>query len=99
MVGRFIGPQNYFSLVCSPPPYLRSETLIFLIDALSIIYLTDIHGHENSQTILDHLKRDEFVKHDYSDCLRPEYTILDLIASLLDACNITANKPSYGDPV
>ncbi len=68
-------------------------------DALSLTYLTHIHNNENSQSILEYLKRDEFVKHDYSDCLRPEYTIPGLIASLLDGCNITANKPSYGFPV
>ena len=35
------------------------------------------------------------MKHDYSDCLKPEYTIPGLITTLLDACNITGNKPSY----
>jgi len=33
------------------------------------------------------------VKHDYRDCLRPEYTIPGLIASLLNECKITVNKP------
>ena len=65
-------------------------------DALSLTYLTHIHNDENSQSILEHLKTNEFVKHDYSDCLRPEYTIPGLIASLLDASNITSNKLSYG---
>lgn len=64
-------------------------------DALSLTNLTHIHNNENFQSVLEHLKRDEFVTHDYSDCLRPEYTIPGLIASLLDASNITANKPSY----
>jgi len=65
-------------------------------DALSLTNLTHIHNNENLQSILKHLKTDEFIKHDYSDCLRPEYTIPGLITSLLDACNITANKISYG---
>ena len=73
--------------------------LIYVSDAISITYLTRIHNSRNSQLILQHLKTDEFVKHDYSDCLRPEYTIPGLIASLLDASNITAKKPSYGCPV
>ena len=62
-------------------------------------YLTYIHDNESPQSIIQYLTRDEFVKHDYSDCLRPEYTIPGLVASLLDACNTTANKPSYGFPV
>jgi hypothetical protein len=65
-------------------------------DALSLTNLTNIHNNENSQLILEHLKTDEFVKHDYSDCLRPEYTIPGLIASLLDTCNETANRIPYG---
>jgi len=73
--------------------------LISISDAISISYLTHIHDIENLQLILGHLKKDEFVKHDYSDCLRPVYTIPGLIASLLDACNLTANKISYGFPV
>ena len=64
-------------------------------DALSIFYLTRIHNDEK-QSILKHLKTDEYTKHDYSDCLRPEYTIPGLIASLLDECSVTANKLSYG---
>lgn len=64
-------------------------------DALSLTYLTRIHNNENAQSILEHLKTDEFVKHEYRDCLGPEYTIPSLIASLLDACNITADKLSY----
>ena len=65
-------------------------------DALSLTNLTHIHNNEKLQSILKHLKTDEFVKYDYSDCLRPEFTIPGLIASLLDTCNITANKISYG---
>ena len=65
-------------------------------DALSLTNLTHIHNNENLQSILKHFKTNDFVKHDYSDCLRPEYTIPGLIASLLDACNIPANKISYG---
>ena len=72
---------------------------MFLIDALSVTYLTYIRDNESPQSILEHLKRDEFVKHDYSDCLRPEYTIPGFIASLLETCNITSNKPSYAYPV
>ncbi len=72
--------------------------LIPISDAISITYLTHIRDIGNLQLILGHLKKDEFVKHDYSDCLGPEYTIPGLIVSLLDACNITANKPSYEFP-
>lgn len=70
--------------------------LISLSDALSLTNLTHIHNNKNFQSILKHLKADKFIKHDYNDCLRPEYTIPGLIASLLDTCNITANKISYG---
>ena len=65
-------------------------------DALSLFYLARIPNDENSRSILEHLKTDAFVKHDYSDCLGSGYTIPGLIASLLNACSITANKPSYG---
>ena len=64
-------------------------------DALSLTNLTHIHNDESLQSILQHLKTDEFMKYDYRDCLRPEFTIPGLIASLGDACNITANKISY----
>ncbi len=70
--------------------------LISFLDALSLTNLTHIHNNENFQLILKHLEADEFIKHDYNDCLRPEYTIPGLISSLLDICNITANKISYG---
>lgn len=70
--------------------------LTYFPDALSLFYLTRIHNDENSRSILKHLKTDEYVNHDYSDCLRPEYTIPGLIASLLDACSNTTNKISYG---
>ena len=36
------------------------------------------------------------MRYDYNDCLRTEYTIPGLIACLLDANNITAEKLSYG---
>lgn len=64
-------------------------------DALSLTYLMNIPNDENSQSILEHLKRDEFVKHDYSDCLKPEYTIPGLITILLDAYIMTGKKHSY----
>ena len=68
--------------------------LMSFSDTLSIFYLTCIHNDEK-QSILKHLKIDEYMKHDYSDCLRPEYIISDLIASLLNECSITVNKLSY----
>lgn len=95
MVGRFIEPQNFSSLVCPLSFLLAKLNSRFFSDALSLTYLTHIHNKENSRLILEHLKTDEFVKSDYSDCLRPEYTIPGLILSLLNACSITANKPSY----
>lgn len=73
----------------------REIELTSVLDALSLTYLTTIHT-ENPPSILQHLKADDFVKHDYSDCLRPEYTIPGLIASLLDACSMTAKEISYG---
>jgi len=82
--------------VCSLNSPTCAVELISFLDALSLTNLTYIHNNENLQLILKHLKIDEFVKHNYGDCLRPEYTIPGLIASLLDACNITANKLSYG---
>ena len=65
-------------------------------DALLLTNLTHIHNNENLQLILKYLKIDEFVKYDYSDCLRPEFTIPGLIVSLLNIYNIIANKISYG---
>lgn len=65
-------------------------------DALSLTNLANIHTNENLQSIVEHFKTDEFVKHDYGDCLGPEYTIPGLIASLLDACSTPANQISYG---
>ena len=73
----------------------REIELTSVLDALSFTYLTTIYT-ENPQSILKHLKTDDFVKHDYSDCLRPEYTIPGLIASLLDTCSMTAKEISYG---
>lgn len=96
MVGRFIGLQNYSLLVCSLNSPLAKLNSRFFSDALSLTNLTHIHNNENLQSILKHLKTDEFMKHDYSDCLRPEYTIPGLIASLLDTSNITADNLSYG---
>lgn len=60
-------------------------------DALSTTYLIHIRGDENLQSILGHFRTEEFVTHDYSDCLSPEYTIPGLIASLLHPNSITAN--------
>ena len=90
--------ELFFIGVFSKLPFCKAELMSFS-DALFLTYLTHIHNDENSQSILNHLRTDEFVKHDYSDCLRPEYTIPGLIASLLDTCNTTANKLSYGFPV
>ena len=85
---------SVFSKLCT------CETeLIPLSDALSITSLIHIHNHENSQLILENLKEDKFVKHDYSDCLKPEYSIPGLIASLLNASTRNANQISYGFPI
>ena len=72
---------------------------ITFLDALSSFYLDRISSNENSVLVLQHFNTDEFVKHDYSDCLRPEYTIPGLIASLLKSCSITTNKLSYKIPL
>jgi hypothetical protein len=65
------------------------------LDTLLLTNLTYIHNNENLQLILKYLKTDEFVKYDYSDYLRSKFTIPSLITSLLNACNIIANKISY----
>ncbi|KAL6714255.1 hypothetical protein ACLMJK_007678 [Lecanora helva] len=77
-------------------PAYEAELTSFL-DALSVSRLTRIHNDENPRSILEHLQTDEFVKHDYSDCLRPEYTIPGLIATLLGACSQTANRISVDE--
>lgn len=77
--------ELFFLGLFSKLPTYEAELTSFL-DALSITRLTQIHNDENSRSILEHLKTDEFVKHDYSDCLRPAYTIPGLIATLLGAC-------------
>ena len=64
-------------------------------DALSFINFTHIHNNENLQSIFKHFKTNEFVKHNYNDCLKSEFIIFDFIAFLLNACNITVNKISY----
>ena len=73
--------------------------LTHLADALSLTNLIDIRNNENRQSILRHFKKDEFVQHNYTDCLRPKYTIPSLIACLLDVGNITADNLSYGIPL
>lgn len=65
-------------------------------DALSLTNLMNISNNENMQSILRHFKTDEFVRHDYSDCLQPGYTIPGLIESLLEVCTSPASKTSYG---
>ena len=75
-------------------PTYKAEFMTFL-DALSLFCLGRIPTDESSELILKHFNTDEFVKHDYSDCLGPDYTIPSLIASLLKACSITADKISY----
>ena len=77
--------ELFFIGVFSKLPACEDELTSFL-DALSITYLTQIPTDENSRSILEYLETDEFVKYHYSDCLRPEYTIPGLIASLLDTC-------------
>ena len=91
----FRATELFFISICSKIPAC-DVGLIPVLDALSLTYLTNIHNNENSRYILEHLKTNEFVKHDYSDCLRPEYTFPGLIASLLDACNNAVNRIPYG---
>ncbi len=69
--------------------------LILISDAIFITYLTYIHDIRNLELILEHLKKNEFIKHNYSDYLKIKYIIFDLIVSLLDACNIMINKLLY----
>ena len=72
---------------------MRSWTYIFS-DALSFTNFTHIYNDKNLQLILKYFKTDEFVKYDYNDCLRLEFIIFNLIASLFNAY-ITVNKISY----
>lgn len=51
-------------------------------DALSLTSLGFIRNDESLRLILKHLGTDEFVKHDFSDCLEPHYSVPDLVASL-----------------
>ena len=66
--------------------------LTYFSAALSLTSFIEIHNDENSTRILEHLKTNEFVKCDYSDCLGHGFTIPVLIVSLLDANTI---KLSY----
>jgi hypothetical protein len=78
---------------------LTSETKIMSLSASPpLAYLRRIYHGSNAQTILKHLKAEEFVGHDYSDCLRTEYTIPGLIGSLLRAYNVSIDKLSYEFP-
>ena len=73
--------------------------LMTFSDALSSFYLDRIPSDENSVLFLQHFNTDDFIKRDYSDCLRPEYTIPGLIAFLLKSCSITTDKFSYKFPL
>ncbi|KAI9710591.1 MAG: hypothetical protein M1828_002142, partial [Chrysothrix sp. TS-e1954] len=57
-------------------------TELFFLNALSRRYLSNIRNGKNVTALLSHLTTDDFLGNDYSDCLRPEYTIPGLIASV-----------------
>lgn len=65
----------------------------FRLDPLSPTYLLSI-DEEGFQRILKTLTKDEYVKHDFSDCLRPEYTIPGLITHMVHMAN-AATALSY----
>jgi len=67
----------------------------FLV-ALLLINFIYIYNNENLQSILIHFKIDEFMKYNYSNCLKSKFIIFGLIVFLLNACNIIVNKISYG---
>lgn len=69
--------------------------LTFCLDALSLSNLMNIHNEENLRSILRYFTAGEFTKHDYSNCLKPGYTIPGLIASLVDACTTSIDGMSY----
>ena len=64
-------------------------------DALSLINLIYIYNNENLKSILIYFKADEFVKHNYNDCLKLEYIIFNLITSLFNTCIMTIDKLLY----
>ena len=80
--------ELFFIGVLSKLPTYEMK-LTSILDALSTTSLITIR-FESPESILNHLLLDESVEHNYSDCLRPEYTIPGLI------CSMTAQKISYG---
>jgi len=73
---------------------IRQSFLTSCLDALSPKYLYSIYYPENKEAISEYFKTDQFVGHDYDDCLGPNYTIPGLIASLVHAHNISADTLS-----
>lgn len=62
---------------------------------MSIFHLMNIRNREGAKSIPKYLKTDEFLNHDYSDCLSPQYTIPGLIISLLTSKDVTINVALY----
>ena len=56
------------------------------LDPLSPTSLLSI-DEEGFQGVSKTLTKDEYVKHDFSDCLRPEYTIPGLITHMINVAN------------
>jgi hypothetical protein len=56
-----------------------------------------VRHDEAFEYLLGHLGREEFVKHDFSDCLGPRYSIPGLVACWVTTLHIanTANKSLY----
>ncbi|MCJ1423578.1 hypothetical protein MMC29_001462 [Sticta canariensis] len=67
-------------------------TELFFINPLSPSYLLGIN-EEGFQSILMQLTEDEYVRHDFSDCFRPEYTIPGLIAHMIHVADAGVTLP------
>ena len=63
------------------------------LDPLSPTYLLSIN-EDGFQCIHEQLTKDEYVKHDFNDCFRPQYTIPGLIAHMIQMTN-TGDTLSY----
>ena len=56
--------------------------------AFSVTNLSHLHNFYNDQQILHHLTTEDYITHDYSGCVRPQFTIPTLIIWVLDQTKI-----------
>lgn len=58
------------------------------LDAISLTSLVHIRNDDNLAYILEQLGNDDYLKHNFGDCLGPQFSIPGLIEVLLNAPGI-----------